>query len=63
MQTAYALVAEEERFFQLTETNKQAWYKIQMTEYHEDWMQYDFMKDPTLLDRIGSLLVQLKLLT
>ncbi len=63
IQTAHALAAEEERFFQLTRTYPEAWYQIQRKEESEDWMQYDFVTNPSLLDNVNALLVQLKLLT
>jgi hypothetical protein len=63
MQTAHELKAEEERFFQLTRTYPKAWYQIQWNEESEDWSQYDFVIDKSLLGNVNALLVQLKLLT
>ena len=63
METVHRLQREEELHFSLQEAKKKAWYQMRADEENENWREYNFVKDPTLFEGIGSLLVQLKLLT
>ncbi len=60
MQTVRTLKDTEEEFFQLTKSHPQEWSAILFREENEDWTQYDFVKDPTLLSNMNLLLARLQ---
>jgi hypothetical protein len=64
MDTVRKLGRDEEAFFQLVQQKQTgvAWEKIHTEDDNEDWQEYDFVKDPKLLEPLDSLLRQLKLL-
>ena len=63
MQTVMVLKAQEEMVSGQLRDNGQVWGQMQVAEWNEQWMEYDFIKNPALLGGLGSLLVQLKSLT
>ena len=63
MHTVMTLQYQEERMSEQLRANRGVWFQMQLGEHNENWMEYDFARNPTLLDNMGSLLVQLKSLT
>ena len=63
MHTVMILQNQEEQVSGQLRDNGRVWGQIQADEYNEQWMHYDFIRDPKLLGDLGSLLTQLKSLT
>ena len=62
METVRTLQAQEEAYYELSQKNETAWMHIQNVEEKPQGYQYDFAREPALLD-VASLLVQLQLFT
>ena len=63
MRTLMTVKGEAERVSGQLQANWKVYDQMQLEELNENWREYDFAKNPTLLDNMGSLLVQLKSLT
>ena len=63
MSTLATVKDEAERVSGQLQENWRVYDQMKLEELNEDWMQYDFVKNPALLGHMDALLVQLKSLT